>query len=118
MASETTGNVRTLIGYASDLLNYPRLIIERDVDFTDCRHGGRHNAFLSDCADCQFGEACKWLDYYRTPNLTGATLDELTDAIKSACDYLQTKIRDGGASDAEMLSWIREARRFLHARRA
>jgi len=117
MAPETTGNVRTLIGYASDLLKYPRLVIERDVDFTDCRHGGRHNAILSDCMDCQFGEACRWLDYYRTPNLRGATLDELIDALESACDYFQAKIREGGVCDAEMLAWIREARRFLHARR-
>lgn len=117
MASETTGNVRTLIGYASDLLKYPRLIIERDVDFTDCRHGGRHNVFLSECANCRFGAGCQWLDHHRTPNLADATLDELIDAIESACDHLQMKIRERGASDAETLAWIREARRFLHARR-
>ncbi|MGI9202896.1 MAG: hypothetical protein ACR2Q3_02730 [Woeseiaceae bacterium] len=116
MASETSGNVRTLIGYASDLLKYPRLVIERDVDFTHCQHDGRHNAFLADCVDCQFGVACNWLNIHRTPDVDGATLDELVEAIDSACGYMQAKIRQKGRNDAEMLAWLREARRFLHAR--
>ena len=117
MASETTGNVRTLIGYAADLLQYPRLIIERDVDFTNCRRGGKHNAFMTECVECRFGAGCRWLDQHRTPNLNDARLDELTKAIEGACDYLQAKVREEGADDGETLTWIREARRFLRARR-
>lgn len=117
MAAETTGNLRTLHGYACDLVKYPRFIIERDVDFTHCRRDGRHNETLSDCLDCQFGMACNWLDKHRTPDVDGATLEELVEAIESACDYLQARARQKGKNDAEMLAWIREARRFLHARR-
>lgn len=117
MAAETTGNVRTLQGYASDLLKYPRYVIERDVDFSNCRRDGRHNAFLADCMDCQFGTACFWLNKHRTPHVDDATLEALVEAIESACEYLQVRVRQKGRNDAEMLAWIREARRFLHARR-
>ena len=33
MATQT-GKIRTITGYISDLLEYPRWVIERDVDFT------------------------------------------------------------------------------------
>jgi hypothetical protein len=116
--TEASSSTRTLKAYAADLLQYPRWVIERDVDFTGCRHGAHYNEFLSECTECQFGPACRWLDQHRTPKTDDASLDELVEAIESAAEYLQLKIRHRGANDAESLKWIREARRFLGSRRA
>jgi len=114
---ETSSKTRTLRAYASDLLQYPRWIIEREVDFTDCRHGAHYNAFLSECVECKFGSACRWLDLHRTPKTDDASLVELVQAIESACEYLQSTKRSREADDAELQEWIREAHRFLSARR-
>jgi len=115
MTNETTSNTRTLRAYALDLLRYPRWVIEREVDFTHCRHDARPNAFLAECLECQFGPACRWLDRHRTPDLDDASLDDVVMAIEGACEHLQTKIRQRGANDAATLAWIREARQFLRA---
>ncbi len=48
MEMETTSKTRTLEAYVSDLLQYPRWIIEREVDFTGCRYDGHYNAYLPD----------------------------------------------------------------------
>ena len=45
---DTTSNTRTLRAYATDLLQFPRWIIEREVDFTDCAQDSHYNAFLGD----------------------------------------------------------------------
>lgn len=118
MVTETTGNTRTLNAYAIELLRVPRLIIEREVDFTNCRLDSHYNEFLSLCVDCRFGASCRWLDEHRT-SLTGdAPFDELVLAIESACNYLQAKVQLRGANNAEVLVWIREARRFLRSQNA
>jgi len=93
MVSETTGNMRTLIGYATDLLKYPRFVIERDVDFTNCLHAGRHDESLAACTECQFGDACYWLNQHRMQTADDATLDEFVEAIKNACLYMQVRTR-------------------------
>lgn len=115
MTTETTGNTRTLKAYAIELLRFPRYYIEREVDFTDCRNNARYDALAAQCVGCQFGPACRWLDEHRTSLADDAPLDELTDAIDSAAHYLQKRTQKLGANDAEVLSWIREARRFLRA---
>lgn len=116
MASETTGNTRTLKAYAIELLKYPRWHIEREVDFTDCRHDAKYNAFLAECVECQFGPACRWLDQNRTSLDDDAPINELVEAIDSAAQYLQATTQRRGSNNAEVLAWIREARRFLRAR--
>jgi len=55
---KTTSKTRTLEAYVSDLLQYPRWIIEREVDFTDCRYDGHYNAYLPECVNCQFSRGC------------------------------------------------------------
>ena len=42
----TTSKTRTLKVYVEDLLQYPRWIIEREVDFTRCQYDGHYNLFL------------------------------------------------------------------------
>ena len=38
MATQTN-KTRTITGYIADLLEYPRWILEREVDFSSCRYG-------------------------------------------------------------------------------
>ena len=114
MASETTSNKRTLKAYVTDLLEYPRWIIEREVDFSHCRLGGHYNEFLSECVDCEFGPGCRWLDQHRTPKMDSATLEQLIRALESAVTYLQPPNQPSLINDSRGRDWIREARRFLH----
>ena len=116
--TDTTANTRTLRAYALDLLETARWIIEREVDFTDCRHSARYDAAASNCGECQFGSACRWLDSDRTPKLDTASLDELVEAIESACEYLQASNPQREVSDVDWHQWIHKAHRFLRARRA
>ena len=117
MAMETTRNTRTLRAYVNDLLEFPRWIIEREVDFTDCAYNGHYNAFLPECVNCRFGKGCRWLDQRRTPHIDDAPLDELIQALESSIDYLQSTQRQPETDDPDMHSWMREARRFLRSRR-
>ena len=117
VTSGTTANTRTLRAYAADLLQYARWIIEREVDFSNCRRQGRHDSAASECARCRFGAACRWLDSHRTPNVEAASLDELVEGIDSACEYLQSAERNPAVNDPELHDWIHKAHRFLKARR-
>jgi len=114
---KTTSKTRTLRAYVTDLLEYPRWIIEREVDFTECSYGGHYNAFLPECANCQFGRGCRWLDQQRTPDIGDAPLDELIQALESAMEYLQSTDRQQEIDEGEMRAWMREARRLLRSRR-
>jgi hypothetical protein len=90
---ETTGKKRTLRAYVLELLEYPRLIIQCEVDFTGCPLDGHYNAFLPKCVNCPFGRACRWLDHQRTPETKDAPLDELIEALGGAIEYLQSRDR-------------------------
>ena len=113
MTTETTSNTRTLRAYAIELLRFPRWYIEREVDFTNCSHNSRYNAFLEECLTCQFGPGCRWLDQHRTSLGDDAPIDELVEAIHCAAQYLQVTAQKQGGNNAEVLAWIREARNFL-----
>ncbi len=114
----TTSNTRTLRAYVTDLLETPRWIIEREVDFTDCPMDGHYNEFLPDCVNCQFGKGCRWLDQNRFPDTDEAPLDELIEALESSVEYLQSTTRQPETSEVETRAWMREARRFLQSNRA
>ncbi len=116
MTTETTSNTRTLKAYAIELLRFPRWHIEREVDFTNCRYDAHYDGAVPECTSCQFGPACKWLDRHRTSLADDSPLDELVAAIDSAAHYLQQTTQQRGANNAEVLAWVREARRFLRAR--
>lgn len=117
MAMATTSRTRTLKTYVSELLEYPRWIIEREVDFTDCAYQGHHNAFLPECVNCRFGRGCRWLDQQRTPEIGHAPLEDLVPALEGAVDYLQSTRRQQEIDEDDMRAWMREARRFLQSRR-
>ena len=107
-----TGRTRTITGYISDLLEYPRWIIEHDVDFTDCKYGGHYNVFIDACAHCRFGSACRWLDRHKASSLEQASVDELTEALESAVAYLRKTYPHDHDCDCETCVWLREARHF------
>ena len=117
MAMETNGSTRPLRDYVSDLLQFPRRIIEGEVDFTSCPYDSHYNPFLPECDNCQFGRACHWLDQRRTQTTNDAPLDELVQALKGAVNYLQSAHRRQESDDAELRDWIEEASRFLASRR-
>jgi len=113
---ETTSKTRTLEVYVSDLLQYPRWIIEREVDFTGCRYDGHYNAYLPECVNCQFSRGCRWLDQQRAPDIGAAPLDELIEALGAAVEYLESTNRQIEIDDDDMRAWMREARRFVQSR--
>jgi hypothetical protein len=116
VASDFSGNRRTLRAYVTDLLEYPRLLIARDVDFSHCQFGGHHNEFLAECTQCPFGPACRWLDKHRSPAVDKASLSALVQALDSAVTYLESTHHAGGSSDSDTREWIRQSRHFLRSR--
>ena len=117
MATETGRGAPTVRGYLVELLDYPRWVIEREVDFTHCRSRGHYNAFLPQCAECRFGEACRWLDRHRTPSTGQASLDDLVEALESAVAYLGSREHLAGHPSPDTRDWLRKAQRFLSSHR-
>jgi len=117
MTTHTGRNARTLTSYVETLLDYPRWIIERDVDFTECQHQGNYTASAEVCTTCVFGEACHWLRLTREPASPDDPLPSLLNALATSADYLQANYSAGhppGCS-CENCLWLRQVRRFLHS---
>lgn len=121
MPTLTGQSTRTISGYVVTLLEYPRWIIERDVDFTECHLSGGFDAQDSQCVSCHFGRACCWLNSNRTAPSPTAPLADLIDALQTAVEYLwgPGKGPDAHPHDCECDSceWLREARGFLRTHR-
>jgi len=117
MTTHTGRSARTLTGYVEILLDYPRWIIERDVDFTDCHHQGIYAASAEVCTTCVFGEACLWLRLTREPPSPDDPLSSLLNALTRAADYLQANYSAGHprGCGCENCLWLRQVRRFLHS---
>ncbi len=121
MQTLTGKNTRTITHYVATLLDYPRWVIEREVDFTDCKHRGVFDGTDSECTSCEFGSACDWLNLHRSkPNLN-SPLEELIDALETAVMYLRSPQRgekqhrrDCGCDTCE---WVHEAKSFLRLHR-
>ena len=111
MNTLTGQRTRTITGYVYTLLEYPRVRIERNVDFSNCRHGGVFDPDEPECTSCRFGDACRWLNRHRT-----ASLDELIDALGTAADYLHKRTNHEKHCDCETCQWLHEARTFLRHR--
>jgi len=107
-----TGRMRTISGFLADLLEYPRWVIERDVDFTHCRYDSHFNAFIEECADCRFGRACRWLDRNRSQSLADATVEELAESLEAAIAYLRAANPHDRYCDCDTCNWLREVRHF------
>ncbi len=111
MATQT-GKTRTLTGYMTELLEYPRYVIEREVDFTHCHYGGHYNAFIEECTNCRFGPACRWLDHNRTPSIEQASVEELSSALEGAVRFLRASNPHEAYCVCKTCQWLRRARHF------
>jgi hypothetical protein len=111
MATQTN-KTRTLTGYITELLEYPRWVIEREVDFSNCRYGSHYNDFIEECRECEFGRACRWLDQNRSRSLDDATVEQLTEALEAAVQYLRATHRHQKTCYCKTCRWLREARHF------
>lgn len=116
-------NTRTLTGYVATMLDYPRWLIECEVDFTDCHLDGRFDAADEQCAACRFGEACCWLNTNRMQPSADACLNELVPALAAAVRYLRSDgVREsththGRDCECDGCLWLGEATAFLRTYR-
>ena len=113
-----SGSNRTITGYLFELLEYPRWLIARDVDFTHCAHSGHHNQYLAECINCPFGKACRWLTGQTTLEPDTASIEELADALDSAIDYVADSLEENSIKhkrdcSCESCNWLRKARQFV-----
>ena len=116
MSTLTPGHTRTISGYVSQLLEYPRWYIERDIDFTYCEYHGVYDSAVDRCASCQFGAGCQWLNSERSPTTDSASLPELMEALQAAVTYLQQHCVHKQPCRCEACAWIHEARSLLRSR--
>lgn len=119
MTTLTGHNARTITNYVESLLEYPRWVIERDVDFTHCQFHGTYNPTVHQCTSCQFGEACCWLSLAPHVAPQEKALPDLINALATAADYMQqTHAEDHKRGcHCEICQWLRKARQFMHSRR-
>ncbi len=121
MTTPTGRNARTITGYVVTLLEYPRWVIEREVDFTHCHLSGGFDVDDIQCSACHFGTACRWLQTQPTPPCTEVQLAELLGALEAAVQYLRSAARrdqdhyDGCQCDTCL--WLAEAKGFLRTHR-
>lgn len=103
------------------LLEYPRWLIEREVDFTDCHLGGNFDARDERCRHCHFGEACNWLNLNRSEPTPSTPLPELLQALNTAVSYVRDDARRAPKHDrqcdCDTCEWLHEATNFLRTHR-
>ena len=121
MTTLTGRNTRTITGYVVTLLDYPRWVIEREVDFTDCHLGGVFKVGDPHCSTCPFGAACRWLNTNRHVPSLEAPLDELLKALRTSVDFLRESrgedSRHAGDCRCDTCQWLHEAQGFLRQHR-
>ena len=121
MITLTGSSTRTIAGYVVTLLEYPRYLIARDVDFTHCHLHGVYNEDDEVCARCDFGAACQWLNRNRDEPTVDTPLPNLVDALKSATEYVRrhrgTGDLHGRDCDCDTCQWLDDASNFLRSHR-
>jgi len=121
MTTLTGATTRTITGYIVTLLEYPRWLIEREVDFTNCHLGGDFDIDDKRCRDCHFGEACDWLNKNRTEPTLNSPLPDLLNALQTAVAYVRGDARSAPGHDrhcdCDTCAWLQEAAHFLRTHR-
>lgn len=119
MNTLTGTGTRTITGYVVTLLEYPRWMIAREVDFTTCHRGGAFAAGDETCADCVFGDACRWL--CRDEPSLETPLEDLLNAVQTSVpfvrEYRDPRLPHDAACDCDSCEWLREAHSFLRMHR-
>jgi len=115
----TGRNERTLSGYVDSLLDYPRWLIERDIDFTHCEFQGIHSDSAQCCASCEFGAACHWLKHARIAEASSNPLPELLHALSTAVNYVDSTYckQHKRGCECDNCLWMRQVRGFLRSHR-
>ena len=117
MPIPTGNNTRTIAGYVKVLLDYPRWVFEREVDFTNCLYSGRYESSDDRCTTCHFGAACRWLNLRQPAPTASDPLPELLSALDAAVVYLRSPDRENAAHDrhcrCETCTWLHNAKSFL-----
>jgi len=121
MTTLTGTSTRTITGYIVTLLEYPRWLIEREVDFTDCHLSGDFDAKDTQCRDCHFGEACDWLNTNRSEPTLNSPLPDLLHALQTSVQYVRSDARSAPQHDrhcdCDTCAWLHEATNFLRTHR-
>jgi len=121
MITLTGSSTRTLTGYLVNLLEYPRWLIARDIDFTGCHLHGEYDADDETCGRCEFGAACRWLSTNRDDPSLDTPLTDLLLALRTAADYVRRKHGSAGLHgrhcDCDTCQWLRDASNFLRSHR-
>ena len=121
MTTLTGASTRTITGYIITLLEYPRWLIEREVDFTNCHLGGDFDAADERCRDCDFGEACNWLNINRSEPTLASPLPDLLHALQTAVAYVRSDNRSAPGHErhceCDTCTWMHEATNFLRTHR-
>jgi hypothetical protein len=121
MTTLTGTRTRTITGYVVTLLEYPRWLIARDVDFTDCHLRGDFDADDDTCRRCKFGSACRWLSTNGNEPTMDTPLDDLVDALRTAADYVRRERSPGEPHgrdcNCDTCQWLHDASNFLRAHR-
>ena len=121
MTMPTGSSTRTITGYLVTLLEYPRWLIARDVDFTDCHLQGAFEADDETCHRCDFGAACRWLSKNGEIPGMDTPVPELLGALRTAADYVRKKhgttSLHGRDCDCDNCEWLQDASNFLRSHR-
>jgi len=121
MTTLTGTGSRTITGYLVTLLEYPRWLIDREVDFTHCDLQGECDAENDACTRCDFGAACCWLNQNRNVPSLDTPLPDLINALLTAVDFVRsespTAARHDRHCDCDSCCWLREATGFLRTHR-
>lgn len=121
MTTLTGTSTRTITGYLVTLLEYPRWLIEREVDFTHCHLRGNYDGHDNVCVHCGFGRACEWLNRNRGEPSLETPLPDLVHALQTAVEYLRREYRESATHtprcDCDTCHWLREATAFLRTHR-
>ncbi len=119
MNTLTGTTTRTITGYLVTLLEYPRWMIAREVDFTNCHHGGAFEAGDDTCEECAFGDACRWL--CRDEPALDTPLEELLDALQTSLPFVRERrdprLPHDAQCDCDTCAWLHDAHGFLRTHR-
>lgn len=114
--TQTSQNSRTLTSFAITLLDYPRWVIDREVDFTNCRHNGSFDAEINDCVSCRFADACRWLTENDPQTWPAMPFENLRNTLDAAIRYFESTTDHEHRCHCDTCAWLRNARRFKKTR--
>ncbi len=117
VTTQSGSQSRTITGYLMHLLEYPRWLMECDIDFTQCPYQGRYENFVAECDTCMNGKGCKWLSSYTISAIRQAPLRDLVDALENAVDYVAGRQQAEHQANCvcDNCEWLRTSRRFLRS---